>query len=483
VLRIPSNFPPVKSAATTLSGLGTPDVHGGYGIFTFFTDQIGERSRDLSGGRIERVRLRDNVVEAAIPGPVNTFDASATGSVPVSVPLAVAVNRSGRTARIRVQGSDFLLREGAWSDWVPLKYTLLPGLAAAHGICRFFLKSVAEPFALYVTPVNIDPMEPDLPLSTPAGYSAELAKRVGRYYTQGMAEDTSALSAGVFDDGLFRNQSLEVLRESWRIYESELPRFKEGLFFFYFSCLDQNSHAFWRTIDTKHPLYTAELAAAHGDYLPWLYGEMDRALGLALQGCDDQTLLFAISDHGFSSFRRQFNLNSWLLESGYATLAPGADREGDFFSDIKWGETQAYGLGINSLYLNMAGREPEGSVKAGERERLRSEIAERLLAAVDPVTGERPIYRVCKPEEIYRGAQVKSAPDLVVGYAPNYRASWDTILGKYPREVYLDNLDPWSGDHCIDSLFMSGCLFSNRRFEKSDPALEDLAPVILKALT
>ncbi len=481
VIRIPANFPPTPSKAATLSGLGTPDLHGAYGIFTLFTDRIGERSRDLSGGRIERIRVRDNLVEARLPGPINAFDTS-SAAPKTDIPFVVAIAPEGHAVRIRIQSADFLLAENAWSDWVPLRFEMVPGLASANGICRFFLKRARDAFELYASPVNLDPLNPDLPISTPGSYSADLARRVGRFYTQGMAEDTSALSAGVFDDALFRNQSLEVLRESQRLYESELPRFREGLFFFYFSSLDQNSHAFWRTLDHQHPLYTPELAAAHGDFLPWLYSEMDRALGQALAACDDQTLLFALSDHGFGSFRRQFNLNTWLVENGYATLVPGASREGDYFSDLQWKNSRAYGLGINSLYLNLAGREPEGRVAPSEKSALLEEIRGRLQAATDPATGEHPVYRAYLPEEIYSGPETAHAPDLIIGYAPNYRASWDTILGKYPREVFLDNRDPWSGDHCIDAAFMSGCLFSNHPFADPDPGLETLAPAIIRAL-
>ncbi len=482
VIRIPANFPPTPSDARTLSGLGTPDILGSYGIFTLFTNRAGERSRDLPGGRIERVRVRDRLVEARLPGPANTFAASPAGAA-TDIPFAVSVAPEGHAARVRIQSADFILAVGAWSDWVPLRFGMVPGLASANGVCRFFLKSAGDLFELYASPVNLDPLNPDLPLSTPASYSAELARRVGRFYTQGMAEDTGALSAGVFDDALYRGQAVEVLRESQRLYESELPRFREGLFFFYFSALDQNSHAFWRAIDPGHPLYTPELAAAHGDFLPWLYAEMDRALGQALAACDDRTLLFALSDHGFGSFRRQFNLNTWLSENGFARLAPGASREGDYFSDLDWGATRAYGLGINSLYLNAAGREPEGRVAAADRDGVIEDIRARLLAATDPATGEHPVRRACRPREIYSGPETDNAPDLVIGYSPNYRASWDTVLGKYPRGVYLDNLDPWSGDHCTDAPLMSGCLFSNRPFPGPAPALESLAPAILRELT
>ena len=479
VLRIPANFPPVPAKGHTLSGLGTPDLHGGYGIFTCYTDRIGERTRDTSGGHFERVRFRDHVLETVLPGPQNTF-ALAGGHA--DVPFVIRRDPSAASVRIQLQGADIILRQGEWSDWVPVRFGMVPHLVSVSGICRFFLKSAREDFVLYVSPVNIDPADPAMPVTTPAGFGAELAQRMGRFYTQGMAEDTKALSAGVFTDANFREQSLFVHQESVRMFHSEFPRFKEGLFFFYFSCLDQNSHAFWRTLDPTHPLYTPELAAAHGDYLPWLYEDLDRVLGEALAVAGPDTLVMALSDHGFGSFKRQFNLNSWLMDNGYAEPAPGAERGGaEFFGDVKWGGTKAYGLGINSLYLNVAGREPDGTVKPDGFRAVREELARKLESVVDPATGGRPIHRVFFPEQIYSGPETVHAPDLVIGYHRGWRASWDTILGKYPREVFLDNLDPWSGDHCIDPVFCSGCLFSNRELGLERPRLEDLSAVILKA--
>ena len=479
VLRIPANFPPVPAKGHTLSGLGTPDLHGGYGIFTCYTDRIGERTRDVPGGHFERVRFRDHVLETALPGPQNTF---AVAGGHADVPFVIRRDPSAASVRIQLQGADIILRQGEWSDWVPVRFGMVPHLVSVSGICRFFLKSARDDFVLYVSPVNIDPADPAMPVTTPPGFAPELVRRMGRFYTQGLAEDTKALSTGVFDDACFRNQSLFVHQESVRMFHSEFPRFKEGFFFFYFSSLDQNSHAFWRTLDPTHPLYTPELAAAHGDYLPWLYEDMDRVLGEALAVAGPDTLVIALSDHGFGSFKRQFNLNSWLLENGYAENVPGAERGGaDFFGDVKWGGTKAYGLGINSLYLNVAGREPEGTVKPAAFGAERAELARKLEAVVDPETGGRPIHRVFFPEQVYSGPETVHAPDLVIGYHRGWRASWDTILGKYPRAVYLNNLDPWSGDHCIDPLFCSGCLFSNRQLGLERPRLEDLSAVILKA--
>jgi len=360
---------------------------------------------------------------------------------------------------------------------------MIPHLAEVSGICRFYLKQAGPYLELYVSPVNIDPANPGMPLCTPAGYARELVGELGRFYTQGMAEDTAALSEGVFDDDEFRVQSGVVLDEQMRSFRYELNRFSEGFLFSYFSCLDLNSHVFWRCVDRGHPLYSEGLVRRHGDFLPWLYAQIDGAVGMATEHVDDRTLLFILSDHGFVSFRRQFNLNSWLMDHGYARPRNRFDRgSADFFENTDWGGTRAYGLGINSLYLNIRRREPEGTVDHGEEaERLRMELIRRLTSVVDPQTGERVIANVYCPEEIYSGPHTSAAPDLIVCYNENYRASWDTVLGKYPIDQILDNTELWSGDHCMDSRYLPGVLLCNRPIRRKDPALYDLAPTILSA--
>ena len=373
------------------------------------------------------------------------------------------------------------MKEGEWSDWQALRFPMKPGLGEFSAICRLYLRK-AHPFLeLYVSPLDFDPAEAAAKISTPASYARNLARDLGRFYTQGMPEDTSALSAGVLSDDEFRQQSTFVLEESMRLLRHELGRFRDGFLFSYFSTLDLNSHAFWRCIDPDHPSYTAALAARHGDFLPWLYGRMDDAVGLALERADDDTMVVVLSDHGFTSFRRQFNLNSWLMDQGYATPRTGAERgETEMFGDALWDGTRAYGLGMNSLYVNLRGREPGGIVAPGdEADRLKDELIERLTAVRDPKNGERAIAAVYRPERLYSGPRLDRAPDLIVGYNPYYRASWETVLGKYPREVFADNRSPWSGDHCMDSRFLSGVLFANRRLASEGAALWDMAPSIL----
>lgn len=474
LLRVPCNFPPTPGKASTLSGLGTPDVHGSYGIFAFYTDKAGATCRDVPGGRLEAVQVISHRVSARIPGPANSLSVAGEN---VDVPFDVDVDPEQPVVSITIQGRRLILREREWSDWVPLEFPLLPHLASARGICKFFLKKARADFELYVTPINIDPVAPSMPISTPGGYAKQLASELGRFYTQGMPEDTHALSAGVFGDGEYRDQATRVLADELKMFEHEFNKFREGFFFQYFSTLDLNSHMFWRTLDPGHPLYSAELAREQGDYIPSLYAKMDKLIGMALERVDEKTLLLVISDHGFASFRRQFNLNSWLAGNGFAALSPGGGA--GFLSGVEWGRTQAYGLGINSLYLNLKGREAEGCVPAEEQNAVIDQLVARLKAVRDPKDGAPVISNVYRPQEIYSGPCVGSAPDLIVGYHLNYRASWDTILGGFPAEVLLDNTMPWSGDHTMDSIFLPGVFLSNRPLGVQQPSLEDMAPSIL----
>ncbi len=185
--------------------------------------------------------------------------------------------------------------------------------------------------------------------------------------------------------------------------------------------------------------------------------------------------ILVMSDHGFANFGRQFNLNSWLRAWGYL----GPPECTSIMHDVDWTQTVAYGLGINGLYLNMKGRERDGIVEPGEqRELLLTELATRLEAMTDR-EGQRVIRGVYRSDKIYSGNATGLAPDLIVGYARGYRASWATCLGDLTEEILLDNDSAWSADHCADALEVPGVLFSNRRIGAAAPSLVDIAPSIL----
>ncbi|HMD31073.1 MAG TPA: alkaline phosphatase family protein [Candidatus Acidoferrales bacterium] len=477
VYRIPSNFPPVPTRGRTLSGMGTPDVLGTYGTFAFYTDDAFAASGSVNGGRVYPVKVENGIVNTAVFGPYNTFR---KGDPESSLPLRVAIDAQAAAADFQLAGREFVLRQGEWSPWIEVRFDLLPHLASVKGICRFFLKQVSPTFQLYVTPVNMDPGDPALPISTPDNFSRELWEELGFFYTQGIAEDTKALSGGYLDDAEYLAQARSVLDEQLRAFHEELARYRSGLFFFYFSSLDLNSHMFWRAMDPDSPSYTAEVAEKFGDAVPALYRQMDAVLGEALEKAGEDATVLVVSDHGFAPYHRSFNLNAWLHEHGYLALAPGLATGGNSFQGVDWAHTRAYGLGLNGLYLNLRGREAHGIVEAGSAaDALRHQLARELLDVGDPVSGDPAITRADLATEAYSGPYINGAPDLLIGYNRGYRAGWGTVLGAVPGVVFEDNLDPWSGDHCMDYRQVPGVLLSNRTILSDAAALTDVAPTLL----
>jgi len=195
---------------------------------------------------------------------------------------------------------------------------------------------------------------------------------------------------------------------------------------------------------------------------------------------DENTTLLVLSDHGFAPYRRSFNLNTWLWNNGYIVRKQGLNTDSNEpLADVDWSRTRAYGLGLNGLYLNLKGRERDGIVEPSQADALLREIQQKLLEVRDPKDGSQAITRVDLASEVYQGPYARSGPDALVGYNRGYRSGWKTILGAFPPDVFEDNMNPWSGDHCMDYTKVPGVLLSNRKIAADAPALTDIAPTIL----
>jgi predicted AlkP superfamily phosphohydrolase/phosphomutase len=179
-----------------------------------------------------------------------------------------------------------------------------------------------------------------------------------------------------------------------------------------------------------------------------------------------------MSDHGFAAFDYAVNLNAWLWREGFLALGAGTS-----LADVDWGRTKAYAMGLNALYINLAGRERHGIVAPGaERDKLVADLVRRLGAFRDPATGQAVVADVSSPGK----SASRFAPDLIVGYAPPYRASWETAMGGVPGTVIEPNRDAWIGDHCMAPASVPGVLLGTRRPRLTDPGLKDLPVTILK---
>lgn len=479
VLRCPCTFPPDSLKGRMLSGMGVPDVRGGLGTPTFYGSASAERA--LESENFIAVRPADGRVATRLIGPRNPK----TGDDLV-LDLAVEIDRPGQRVTVRSDGQPKALevRQGEWSDWLKVRFkTGL--LQSVHGMVRFHLVSLEPEFALYASPVNFDPRSPMFPISSPWDYAAELEREIGTYYTTGMVEDHTGITNGRFGEAAYLDQCTQVLRERERMALYELDRFREGLFFCLFDTPDRLQHMLWRFRESAHPanggVPPTELAHGVEDH----YAECDGIVGRVLERADADTLVVVLSDHGFGSFRRGVNLNTWLHQAGWLALKGGVrpgEEAGEFLRTVDWGRTRAYALGIGSVYLNVAGRESEGIVPAGDAPRVAHELARAMQGLCDPATGGAAVRAARTREEIYAGAYAAESPDVLVGFAEGYRASWATALGGVPAEVVEDNTRRWSGDHIVDPALVPGVLFMNRPFAGERASLTDMAPTILSAL-
>ncbi|MCO6436008.1 MAG: alkaline phosphatase family protein [Phycisphaerae bacterium] len=483
---IPSNYPPTLSSAGNakcMSGMGVPDLMGTYGTYQYFSEDTTRVTREDGGIRRGLVFVKDRA-SGILEGPANSYADGRT--VPSTVPFVIYRHPSEATARIEIQGQTVLLRQGEWSTWKRVVFDMdmppfLPK-AKANGICRFFLQEVRPNFRLFVSQIHIDPSDPaGQRVSEPEAFVTEIYDRLGLFPTAGFQEAYKALSNEVFNDAEYREQADNVLTERLRLLGFAREEYQGGLLFFYFSSTDLQAHMFWWDSDQPHPTRTPAEARRYHKVIQDLYRSMDGVVGEIVEQYGKDALVLVLSDHGFCNFKRQFHLNTWLRQEGYIKpddCTSVADEKAAVAVD--WSRTRAYGLGLNGLYLNLKGREKLGIVEPFEKEALLREISQKLLSVRDPVDGRPVIKYVYQTSEVYDGPEAANAPDLIVGYYRDFRASWATTLGEITDSILTDNHSAWSADHCIASDEVPGVLFSNRPITRTDPALIDLAPTILE---
>ncbi len=476
IYRMPANFPPSGSASFELSGMGTPDILGTPGTFSFYTSDIFVNEREISGGAIYALDYWENRAEGRLHGPENPF---LQRRQTLSADFALHVDPESPVAKLVVGDEQRVLAVGEWSDWVPVAFEMIP-TQVLPAMGRFYLRSLRPEVELYVSPLQIDPISPALPISTPESFAAELARRTGRFYTQGMPEDTKALSGDVFSREEFLAQAKITGDEILGQYEVVLDDFDGGLLFYYFGNLDLICHMMFRSTDPGHPAYDAERDPEYLKVVEATYTAFDRIVGYTLEHMPDDAKLIVMSDHGFSSWRRAFHLNDWLIEKGYLTVKNPSKVAGtNIYSNVDWSKTRAYGLGLNGLFINVEDRESKGVVPKAERAALIAEISEELLAEIDPATGEPAVTRLYELEETYHGEYLGLGPDLQVGYNKGTRCSFESAIGDLTGEVLEDNMAEWSGDHCMDHTKVPGILLTSGELAKPASSLKELGGAVL----
>ena len=257
--------------------------------------------------------------------------------------------------------------------------------------------------------------------------------------------------------------------------------------FVYLSDIDLQCHMLWRhrtrSTRTRRPIRRARRPAAqkHADDIEGYYRARRRAPRPRARAAARRTpRSSSCRDHGFQPFTRKVHLNAWLRDHGWLTLKDGKRTGRIAAGDVDWTQTRAYGLGFNSVYLNLAGREAEGIVPPAEADAVAAELAARApRRSPTPRTGKRVVRRVFRGKDTFHGARAAEAPDLVVGYDVGYGASDETTLGEVTAEVIADNTSRWSGNHLMDPEVVPGVLLSNRKIAGDGHGLADVTATIL----
>ncbi len=437
----PALFPArLEIPVATIPGLGTPDIRGQLGVGTYLTTE----PRELK--KTKAVLLEPagkNRFGASLEGPqIKAKD----GMRPAILPVALEV-LDEKSAMLTLDKQRIPLTLGKWTPIIELKFQA--GFAfAVYAITQAILTQTQGEVSVYLVPLQIHPLHSIWHYATPAGLVKDSWKVSGGFLTLGWPQDTNALEDGCISDDQFIDLCNLIFAARKKIFFNQLDHFKEGVLAGIFDCLDRVQHMFMRS--------NPDVARNWYVKLDGFVGEVqDRIDKLGLE----KYRLIILSDHGFRTFDQKVHLNHWLVRNGYMLLANPTDAPE--LKDVSWESTRAYALGLNSLYLNVANREGKGTVVPEDIEPLLYELKEQLLdwKADD---GRQVISRVLLKHEAFTGPYARLGPDLVIGYAPGFRASSETGLGKSAATSLEANQGHWGADHCIDSTKVPGVLFANR---------------------
>jgi predicted AlkP superfamily phosphohydrolase/phosphomutase len=241
-----------------------------------------------------------------------------------------------------------------------------------------------------------------------------------------------------------------------------------------FVSTDRAQHCLLEYVHPGHPAYAEAALSPVAERVRGLYRLLDEELATLLERVDDNDLVIFMSDHGHHPCTRALSMNKVLEHLGFLRFAPGSrlvnllswgrvrslarvvyDRLGLHgrvklpTPPIDWGRTRAYTSVVSTgegVSLNLAGREPEGTVSRADYERVRDEVGEALLGFVDPDTGEHPIGSVLRKEEVLSGPYLDRAPDLLLVPGDLYSLSHSRHL--------VEEADWLSGDHRPEGVYV-----------------------------
>lgn len=348
---------------------------------------------------------------------------------------------------------------------------------------------------------------------------AEMEAKTGKYHIY----PTETFSEGRGEE-TFMRASYELLEGLTRSTLYLLERYDPDFFIVVNFDTDRILHQMWHYLDPTHP-WRKDTTDKSNHVLRY-FQKVDESIARILERTDEDTLVIILSDHGMGAAHNFVVLNNWLLQTGLLQLkrdiptrakkllfdlgftlrnvhrianrlglAKHAEYKMGYFTDalmkyfflsfrnVDWYRSKAYSFGrhVGAIYINVKGREPQGSVERGaEYERVRDEIIALAKDFRDPHDGRAIIDRVLKREDIWTGSHLDEAPDLVM--LPKEPTDIFFGLADFGSNQLMDRVYRYSGMHRNDGLlFMRGPMIK-KGYTFSGAAIQDMAPTILYAM-
>ncbi len=272
----------------------------------------------------------------------------------------------------------------------------------------------------------------------------------------------------------------EMTRKRFQLARHLLGREEWDYFIMVEMGTDRIHHALWDNMDPNHRFYEAgnKFENAIHDY----YKEVDREIGELLKFADAATDVFVVSDHGAKRMDGGICVNEWLMANGYLALKEKPSGPVPLSkAKIDWSQTKAWGDGgyYARVFLNVAGREPEGTIPPNDYEKVRDELIAGLKSIPDE-NGSNIGTQVYRPEELYQ--EVRGvAPDLIVYFGGLYWRSVGTVGGG-KIHTFENDTGPDGANHAENGLIIwrpAGGSNNGPR-QLTGAKITDVAPTILQ---
>jgi predicted AlkP superfamily phosphohydrolase/phosphomutase len=303
------------------------------------------------------------------------------------------------------------------------------------------------------------------PYTHPPDVAGEIRALVGDY-------ETDVKGFRTHDKAWLRDAIFRMSRKFWTVVRHYLARGDWD----YFQCvdigLDRVHHGFWKYHDPGHVLH--EPGSPFADVIRDYYVHLDAEIGKVLELIGDDTMVLVVSDHGAQRLDGGFCINEWLVREGLLVLDRYPDAVTPFEKlAVRWDRTRVWSEGgyYARIFLNVAGREPEGIIPPAEYQAFRDQLQAKLESVL-------PGTLVFKPEEIYRSVR-NVAPDLIVHFGGlSYRSIGGVGYGTLT--VTENDTGPDDCNHAQYGAFILAAPNLPLAGEIGGARLLDLAPTLLE---